>query len=141
MSGDVPPANTELADILRDQLARLNDERQDFPWENGLPPAIAASIELCLAKIQSSDLTRGSGGANRRKTLPGANSLFSRRMEFLASDNHIAAATTDCKETKGKKNPARHLVARGALTMLLARKAWLKEVSRSLAADRWGRSG
>ena len=71
---------------------------------------------------------------------PGQRIVFVKEARLKLED-HIAAATTDCKETKGKKNPARHLVARGALTMLLARKAWLKEVSRSLAADRWGRSG
>ena len=45
MSGPDGPADKEMADSLRDQIARLNDGRQYLPWESGLPPAIAASLE------------------------------------------------------------------------------------------------
>jgi DNA-binding PadR family transcriptional regulator len=57
----------------------------------------------------------------------------------LKLEEHIAATRADCRATRGKKDPARHLVARGALIMLLARKDWLKEVSRSLRKGSWGR--
>ncbi len=45
MSGPDGPANEEMADSLRDQIALLSDGRQYLPWESGLPPAIAASLE------------------------------------------------------------------------------------------------
>ena len=69
---------------------------------------------------------------------PGLRRVFVRDAR-LKLDSHIAGARADCRATRGDKDPARHLVARGALTMLLARKAWLKEISRSLQSGRWGR--
>jgi len=44
-SGADRPADKELAANLRDQIARLSDGRQSLPWEDGLPPATAASLE------------------------------------------------------------------------------------------------
>jgi hypothetical protein len=44
-SGADGPADEELAASLRDQIASLRDGRQSLPWEDGLPPAIAASLE------------------------------------------------------------------------------------------------
>ena len=45
MSGPGGPADKEMAASLRDQIDLLNDGRQSIPWEDGLPPAIAASLE------------------------------------------------------------------------------------------------
>ena len=70
MSGDVRPADADLAADLRDQIARLSDGRQTLPWENGLPPAITASFEpyaeplaqlYCegIAKIELSQKNKG----------------------------------------------------------------------------------
>jgi hypothetical protein len=39
------PADKDLVVSLRDQIARLSDGQQSLPWEDGLPPAIAASLE------------------------------------------------------------------------------------------------
>jgi hypothetical protein len=39
------PTDTKLAASLRDQITRLSEGRQSLPWEDGLPPAIAASLE------------------------------------------------------------------------------------------------
>jgi len=33
-----------IAETLRDEIRRLEDQPQQLPWQNGLPPAIAASI-------------------------------------------------------------------------------------------------
>ncbi len=33
-----------IAEALRDEIRRLEDQPQQLPWQNGLPPAIAASI-------------------------------------------------------------------------------------------------
>jgi hypothetical protein len=41
---EVRTARPELAANLRDQIARLGSGRQVLPWENGLPPAVAASL-------------------------------------------------------------------------------------------------
>jgi hypothetical protein len=45
MSGDAPPVDADLPTSLRDQIAGLSDGRYTLPWADGLPPAIAASLE------------------------------------------------------------------------------------------------
>lgn len=44
-SAESRPASADLAVALRDQIARLSAGRQSLPWEDGLPPAIAASLQ------------------------------------------------------------------------------------------------
>jgi DNA-binding PadR family transcriptional regulator len=64
-----------------------------------------------------------------------------RRAAFLQDartglQDHIVEVEKDCRTSRGGPDPYHHLVARGALAMVRARRAWLKEVARAL-----GRSG
>jgi hypothetical protein len=52
--------------------------------------------------------------------------FLSRVEAGLAS--HIRASESDCRRTRKQGSAAEHLAARGALLMLRARRAWLREV-------------
>ena len=49
-------------------------------------------------------------------------------------EDHIEVVRRDCRATRGLTDPYRYLVARGALSLLKARRAWLREVARHLRA-------
>lgn len=58
-----------------------------------------------------------------------------------ALEIHIAAVRDDSRAAKAEGDLFHHLGARGALAVLLARRRWLKEVSKVLGAKRGGRAG
>ena len=58
-SSEIRSAYPELAGDLRDQIESLSAGRQEFPWANGLPPAVAASLEP-YAELLRHPTARGS---------------------------------------------------------------------------------
>jgi len=55
-----------------------------------------------------------------------------------ALEIHIAAVRNDCRAAKAERGLFHYLGARGALAMLLARRRWLREVSKALGEKRRG---